>query len=49
MTRKDNGGPYVEWSLEQKENIKGAFFIGYFIMQVIAWLLALDNHPGSWH
>ena len=29
--------------MEQKENIKGAFFIGYFIMQVTSWLMALKK------
>ena len=28
------GGPKVGWTLDQKESIKSALFIGYVIMQV---------------
>ena len=28
------GGPKVDWTLDQKESIKSALFIGYVIMQV---------------
>ena len=33
--RPTNDSPVVAWSLDQKESIKSAFFIGYVIMQVI--------------
>ena len=32
--RPENGGPTVGWSLDQKEKIKSAFFIGYVLLQV---------------
>merc|ERR1711970_774763 len=34
MTKPTNDSPVVHWSLDQKESIKSAFFIGYVIMQV---------------
>jgi len=40
MTKPTNNSPVVNWSLDQKESIKSAFFIGYVIMQVPGGRLA---------
>ena len=37
--RPTNKSPVVNWSLDQKESIKSAFFIGYVIMQVKLYFL----------
>ena len=34
MTTKEGNDNYVEWTSSQQEDIKGAFYIGYFILQV---------------
>lgn len=34
MTDKTNNDKYVQWTSNQQEDIKGAFFIGYLILQV---------------
>ena len=39
MPRPTNNSPVVNWSLDQKESIKSAFFIGYVIMQVKLYFL----------
>jgi len=40
MTKEDSDGPHVEWTVDQKERIKGAFFLGYVVMQVPGGRLA---------
>jgi len=40
MTKPTNDSPVVAWSLDQKESLKSAFFIGYVIMQVPGGRLA---------
>ena len=51
--RPTNDSPVVAWSLDQKESLKSAFFIGYVIMQVITFskhllsLVFLSKVPGG--
>ena len=40
MTSQENNNNFVAWTPNQQEDIKGAFFIGYFILQVPGGRLA---------
>ena len=40
MTIQENNNNFVAWTPNQQEDIKGAFFIGYFILQVPGGRLA---------
>ena len=44
--RPTNDSPVVAWSLDQKESLKSAFFIGYVIMQV--WQVNNSKHLCHW-
>ena len=43
------GGPKVGWTLDQKESIKSALFIGYVIMQVCFKKTAQYSIEGGHH
>ena len=34
MTSSQNNSHHVDWTVSQQEDVKGAFFIGYLILQV---------------
>ena len=48
--RPTNDSPVVAWSLDQKESIKSAFFIGYVLSEIKSCrsLITLNTHSCVW-